>query len=156
MIGTRCACLVIVVALAAVGCKPHELTLDPGARTFTPDSYPRVWEAWTREKESFAWKELSHEIFVGATFESWEFRWAYVIRYAYDYSLAPQARDEMLQASLAGSSKTGEAKRAVQVPSGPSTRPRRSAPTATSPTASTSGTPAFNRSASTATAPKLG
>ena len=40
---------------------------------------------------------------VTATFESWEFRWAYVVRYAHDYGLLPTARDEMLQASLASS-----------------------------------------------------
>jgi hypothetical protein len=97
------AFLLILAALAVVGCKPQKVTLEPGARTFTPQSYPKVWEAWTREEESFAWKDLSHEIFVGATFESWEFRWAYVIRYAYDYSLSPEARDEMLDASLASS-----------------------------------------------------
>jgi hypothetical protein len=93
----------LLASVAVAGCKPPKLTLDPGPRTFTPESYPRVWEAWTREKESFAWKELTHEIFVGATFESWEFRWAYVVRYAHDYSLSPQARDEMLAASLRSS-----------------------------------------------------
>ena len=86
-----------------VGCKSQPITLEPGPRTFTPKSYPHVWEAWTREKESFAWKDLTHEIFVSATFESWEFRWAYVVRYAHDYSLTPQARDEMLEASLTSS-----------------------------------------------------
>ena len=95
--------LLIVTALASSGCKQHQISMQPGARTFTPDSYVSVWEAWTRDKESFAWKELAHEIFVSATFESWEFRWAYVVRYAYDYSLEPEARDEMLQASLASS-----------------------------------------------------
>lgn len=95
--------LLLLAAVSATACKPASITMDPGARTFTPDSYPQVWTAWTREKESFAWKELAHEIFVSATFESWEFRWAYVIRYAYDYSLSPEARDEMLQASLASS-----------------------------------------------------
>ena len=89
--------------LALPGCKQHPISMQPGPRTFTPDSYTRVWEAWTRDEESFAWKELSHEIFVSATFESWEFRWAYVVRYAYDYSLKPEARDQMLQASLASS-----------------------------------------------------
>ena len=99
---SRMLLLLCAVALVA-GCKPQKVTMEPGARTFTPESYGRVWEAWTREKESFAWKELAHEIFVGATFESWEFRWAYVVRYAYDYSLTPGARDEMLDASLASS-----------------------------------------------------
>ena len=84
-------------------CAQPKLTLDPEPRTFTPKSYPQVWEAWTREEESFAWKELAHEIFVSATFESWEFRWAYVVRYAYDYSLTPESRDEMLYASLESS-----------------------------------------------------
>lgn len=95
--------IVAFAALAVVGCKPQKITMEPGPRTFTPDSYPRIWEAWTREEESFAWKELTHEIFVSATFESWEFRWAYVVRYAHDYSLTPEARDEMLNASLTSS-----------------------------------------------------
>ena len=95
--------MVVIALVAVTGCKPQKITMEPGPRTFAPDSYPRVWEAWTREKESFAWKELTHEIFVSATFESWEFRWAYVVRYAYDYSLSPEARDEMLEASLASS-----------------------------------------------------
>lgn len=98
-----CTVWLTLVALAASGCKQHMISMQPGPRTFTPESYPNVWEAWTREKESFSWKELAHEIHVAATFESWEFRWAYVVRYAHDYSLEPGARDEMLQASLASS-----------------------------------------------------
>ena len=89
--------------MLAFGCTQPKISLQPGARTFTPESYVSVWEDWTREKESFSWKELAHEIHVAATFESWEFRWAYVVRYAYDYSLKPEARDEMLDASLASS-----------------------------------------------------
>ena len=91
----------VLGTMAVWGCKQPQLTLDPGPRTFTPKSYIKVWEAWTRDEESFAWKELAHEVFVSATFESWEFRWAYVVRYAHDYSLLPEARDEMLRASLA-------------------------------------------------------
>ena len=93
----------ILVAVAASGCRQHKISMQPGPRTFTPESYVSIWDAWTREKESFSWKELAHEIHVAATFESWEFRWAYVVRYAYDYSLKPEARDEMLDASLASS-----------------------------------------------------
>ena len=91
----------VLATIGTLGCKQPQLTLDPAPRTFTPKSYIHVWEAWTRDEESFAWKELAHEVFVSATFESWEFRWAYVVRYAHDYSLLPEARDEMLQASLA-------------------------------------------------------
>ena len=95
--------LTLLAVLLTSACAPQKISLEPAPRTFTPKSYPTVWEAWTREEESFAWKELAHEIFVSATFESWEFRWAYVVRYAYDYSLTPEARDEMLAASLASS-----------------------------------------------------
>ena len=98
-----CACLLAVAAMMGSGCKQYTLSMRPGPRVFTPDSYPLVWEAWTRDKESFSWKDLAHELHVTATFESWEFRWAYVVRYARDYSLLPTARDEMLQASLARS-----------------------------------------------------
>ena len=97
----------LIVALMTVGtasgCKQHKLSMQAGPRTFTPESYISIWDAWTRDEESFGWKELAHEIFVSATFESWEFRWAYVVRFAHDYSLLPEARDEMLQASLASS-----------------------------------------------------
>jgi hypothetical protein len=95
--------LVAMAALFACACKPPPISMQPGPRRLSPESYSRVWEAWTREKEEFSWKELAHEIFVSATFESWEFRWAYVVRYAHDYSLNPRTRDEMLQASLASS-----------------------------------------------------
>lgn len=89
--------------MLSTACKPQTVTLQPGPRVFTPDSYPIVWSAWTREAESFSWKQLAHELYVTATFESWEFRWAYVVRYARDFSLLPVARDEMLQASLTSS-----------------------------------------------------
>ena len=55
--------VLLVTAFASSGCKPQPITMQPGARTFTPDSYASVWKAWTRDEESFAWKELAHEIF---------------------------------------------------------------------------------------------
>ncbi len=97
------ACLIAATILLASGCKQEPLTMAPGPRVFTPESYAYVWQAWTRDEESFSWRDLAHELHVTATFESWEFRWAYVVRYARDYSLLPSARDEMLQASLASS-----------------------------------------------------
>ncbi|MFZ1866742.1 MAG: hypothetical protein WAU39_21150 [Polyangiales bacterium] len=100
---SQCIVLLAAAGLLVSSCKPPPISMQPGPRTFSPDSYSHVWEAWTRDKEEFSWKELAHEIFVSATFESWEFRWAYVVRYAYDYSLTPETRNEMLQASLASS-----------------------------------------------------
>ena len=93
--------LLLAILVSASACKPGPITLESGPRAFTDDSYDAVYEAWTRSEESFRWIDLVDILYVTATFESWEFRWAYVVRYAHDYSLEPAARNEMLQASLA-------------------------------------------------------
>ena len=95
----------LVLLLTAIGCKSSPISLQPEERVFTHDSYPAVYKAWTRSKETFKWIDLSHLLYVTATFESWEFRWAYAMRYAYDYSLEPEARDEILYASQRDSQK---------------------------------------------------
>ncbi|MGC4087471.1 MAG: hypothetical protein QM756_06190 [Polyangiaceae bacterium] len=40
---------------------------------------------------------------VTSTYESWDFRWAYVVRYAEDYRLTVDQRHDLLQRSLAES-----------------------------------------------------
>ncbi len=99
---SRSAGLLLLLNVVAA-CKPEPISLETGPRSFTSDSYEAVYKAWTRDEETFNWADLEHILYVTATFESWEFRWAYVVRYAHDYSLEPSARDEMLQASLASS-----------------------------------------------------
>ena len=44
--------------------------------------------------------ELDELLTVTATFESWDFRWAYVIRYAADYRLTVEQRRELLERTL--------------------------------------------------------
>jgi hypothetical protein len=89
------------MAMAAAGCSSHALRLKPQARSFTQQDYQRIYEAWTRTEDEFAFGRLQNVLHVTATFESWEFRWAYVIRYAHDHSLETEARQKMLRASLA-------------------------------------------------------
>jgi hypothetical protein len=88
------------VALVAIACATEQVRLDTGPRSFTEDDYEEVYTRWTREEDEFAWGTLSTVLHVSATFESWEFRWAYIVRYAHDHSLDTAARDEMLRASL--------------------------------------------------------
>ncbi len=93
--------LLLCVAGASAGCaKPPVVSLTTGPRDYTPADYEDVYERWTREEEDFAWGRMTDVLRVTATFESWEFRWAYVVRYAEDHSLVPDARDEMLRATL--------------------------------------------------------
>lgn len=97
--GAAAVCAAWAVALAA--CAAPTLTLQPSARAFVPRDYDRVYDAWTRASEAYSVQRFTDVLRVTATFESWEFRWAYVVRYADDFGLDPGARDAMLRASLA-------------------------------------------------------
>ena len=87
------------IALLAA-CAPAQIQLRAGPRDFTADDYPAVYDAWTREADEFAWGNMDDVLHATATFESWEFRWAYVVRYAADHSLDAAAREELLRATL--------------------------------------------------------
>jgi hypothetical protein len=84
-------------------CATTPISLRQGPRAFTERDYEDVYEAWTRSEQDFSFSRMSDVLRVSATFESWEFRWAYVVRYAHDYSLETAARDEMLRTTLADS-----------------------------------------------------
>lgn len=89
----------LLIALLAA-CTPAPIQLVAGPRDFIADDYPAVYEAWTRDADEFAWGNMDDVLHATATFESWEFRWAYVVRYAHDYALDAGARAELLRATL--------------------------------------------------------
>ncbi len=94
------------VAVAALGllalaaCGGRALPIQPASRSFTADDYERIYGDWTRSSDEFAFDRLQDVLHVTATFESWEFRWAYVVRYAADYSLQTPERTRLLRSSL--------------------------------------------------------
>lgn len=96
--------LLALAAVLASGCATTTISMRTGPRDFTAADYDRVYDAWTRADDDFAWGQLDDVLHVTATFESWEFRWAYVVRYAEDHSLESPARTEMLRATLDDSS----------------------------------------------------
>lgn len=90
-----------LAALTVSACaQAATISMRGGTRDFAPEDYEDVYDAWTRSEHDFSWRRLTDVLRVSATFESWEFRWAYVVRYAYDYSLDTRARHEMLRTSL--------------------------------------------------------
>lgn len=93
----------LLAGVASMGCGAHTIRLETGPRAFTADDYEAVYEGWTREADDFAWSRMDDILHVTATFEAWEFRWAYVVRYARDHSLEDTTRDTMLRATLADS-----------------------------------------------------
>ena len=88
------------VSFAASACATMAISMRTGPRDFTAADYDRVYDAWTRSDDDFAWGNMDDVLHVTATFESWEFRWAYVVRFAEDHALESPARTEMLRATL--------------------------------------------------------
>ena len=90
----------VVSLLLLSGCGSRALSMRPSSRAFTPDDYSSIYGDWTRTSDEFAFDRLEDILHVTATFEAWEFRWAYVVRYAADYSLRTEERTRLLRSSL--------------------------------------------------------
>ena len=88
----------LLVALGA--CASPQVSLRQGPRAYTAESYDGVLQRWTREGHQYQLQGLDDRIAVTATYESWDFRWAYVVRYAQDFRLTTPERQELLQHTL--------------------------------------------------------
>jgi hypothetical protein len=95
--------LFVLAALAAIGgCSaPKRVSMVEGPREYVPFDYDQILERWTRTASLTALAELDDLLTVTATFESWDFRWAYVVRFSEDYRLTVQQRQKMLDTALA-------------------------------------------------------
>jgi hypothetical protein len=96
----RILLLVFAVALFA-GCGRTKVSLGEGPREYVATDYEHVLARWTRTEHLIALAELDDLLTVTATFESWDFRWAYVVRYAQDYRLPIEQRRLLLDSTLA-------------------------------------------------------
>jgi hypothetical protein len=92
--------LALLPLFALSACAEPKVSLASGPREYVPSDYPQVLKKWTREKSLIQLAELDDKLTVTATFESWDFRWAYVVRYAADYRLTVSQRRELLQRTL--------------------------------------------------------
>jgi len=92
------ASLLALVSLCA--CTVTKVSLATGAREYVPSDYTEVLKRWTREESLIQLSELDDKLTVTATFESWDFRWAYVVRYAADYRLTVEQRRELMERTL--------------------------------------------------------
>ncbi len=91
---------VALSASALAACAPPKVTLVEGPREYVPFDYDQILRRWTRSGSLVALAELDDLLSVTTTFESWDFRWAYAVRYADDYRLTMEQRRELLERSL--------------------------------------------------------
>lgn len=94
--------LALCAGLAALsGCKDPRVSLSTGPREYTDSDYAQVLDRWTRSESLVVLSELDTLLTVTATFESWDFRWAYVVKYSNDYRLTVEQRRTLLEKTLA-------------------------------------------------------
>jgi hypothetical protein len=99
---SRTACTALfVLAWGATACSDPKVSLNKGVREYTDSDYAQVLDRWTRSKSLVAISELDNLLTVTSTFESWDFRWAYVVKYATDYRLTVEQRRTLLERTLA-------------------------------------------------------
>ena len=92
--------LLAAAALALGGCAAQTVALTEGPREYVATDYDTVLGRWTRTERMFSLPELENYLTATATFESWDFRWAYVVRYVQDYRLTIEQRRKLLDKAL--------------------------------------------------------
>ena len=91
---------ILAAALSASGCATQTVSLQEGPREYVATDYENVLRTWTRTEHLIALAELENFLTATATFESWDFRWAYVVRYVQDYRLTIDQRKKLLEKAL--------------------------------------------------------
>jgi hypothetical protein len=94
-------CFALLALSAASGCSQPQVHLSEGTREYVASDYDAVLRAWTRSAQLTTLDAMDNVLTVTATYESWDFRWAYAIRYSEDYRLTIDQRHALLERSLA-------------------------------------------------------
>jgi hypothetical protein len=93
---TRVWCLVCALCALAVGCassRPLVVDFSQATKAYRNEDYPSVFAAWTRHAKLV--QDIGTAMEIWATFESWDFRQAYVAKYAKVYDLSDSERNEL-------------------------------------------------------------
>jgi hypothetical protein len=91
----------LLAALAGLGCASRQaVTVDfsEARRAYLPADYEAVYNRWTRH--DYVLLDADKALEVWATLKSWDFREAYVVRYAADYALTDADRDTLRKGQL--------------------------------------------------------
>jgi hypothetical protein len=92
---------ILALPLLAFACTQKPVAISEGPREYVASDYETVLRHWTRSAELTNVIQMDNVLNVTSTYESWDFRWAYVVRYAEDYRLTVDQRHDLLERSLA-------------------------------------------------------
>jgi len=73
---------------------PPPVDFSEATKNYRKDDYPAAFEAWTRHGKLVQY-DVGTTMELWATFKSWDFRQAYVAKYARVYDLADSERDQL-------------------------------------------------------------
>lgn len=97
----------LVWALAALvaGCatsRPPGVDFSEANKSYRNGDYPAALETWTRHEQLLLYDEydIGTAMEIWATFKSWDFRQAYVAKYAKLYDLADAEREQLAKSQL--------------------------------------------------------
>lgn len=82
------------------GCGAAPVDLREGPREYVASDYRSVLRKWTRSEQLNTLEAMDNVLTVSSTYESWDFRWAYAVRYADDYRLSIDERKRLLDRTL--------------------------------------------------------
>jgi hypothetical protein len=97
--GARCWALVLCAAGA--GCavsRSQTVDFSEASRNYRYEDYGAVFETWSRQAKQV--QDIGTVIEIWATFKSWDFRQAYVAKYAKIYDLADGEREALAKSQL--------------------------------------------------------
>jgi len=94
------AATILLGGSICTGCGDPKVAMGTGTREYVASDYPQVLKRWTRNASLIVVSELDDLLTVTATYQSWDFRWAYVIRYAQDFRLTVDQRRTLLETTL--------------------------------------------------------
>jgi hypothetical protein len=100
--------LALCLPVLGVACAEPKVRLNEGPREYVANDYESVLRLWTRSAQFTSLDTTDNVLTVTATYESWDFRWAYVVRYAEDYRLTVDQRKALLERSLTETRDTHE------------------------------------------------
>lgn len=92
--------LILAALLVLGGCATQYVNIHEGPREYVATDYESILRDWTRTEQLVAFSELDNFLTATATYESWDFRWAYVVRYVQDYRLTIEQRKKLLEKTL--------------------------------------------------------